>query len=132
EWTIPILLHGRLAAVFLDFVLDAGSRLGTDRFSQIKTALATHTVGKRDAPPLSRLLVVADTLHVTSKNDAPEESDIGEAGDTWHHRIESACAADPSLAKAYRLCIEARVEHLHQIGITPAEETLQILADAPR
>lgn len=129
EWTIPILLHGRLAAVFLDFVLDASSRLGTDRFSQIKTALATHTVGKRDAPPLARLLVVADTLHVTSRANESEESDIGERGDTWHYRIETACAADPSLVKAYRLCIEARIEDLHQTGVTPAEETLQILVD---
>jgi len=50
--------------------------------------------------------------------------------DEWHHRIKAACAADPSLVTAYRLCIEARVEHLCRLGVTPAEETLHILQEA--
>jgi HD superfamily phosphohydrolase YqeK len=129
EWTSPILLHGRLAAVFLDFVLDAGSRLGTDRFSQIKMALATHTVGMWNAPPLARLLVVADTLHVTSKDLKSCERTI--AGQ-WHQQIEKACTDDPRLVAAYGLCIQARVEHLDHLGVTPAEETLKIAEETRR
>ena len=115
EWTIPILLHGRLAAVFRDFVLDASSRLGAERFSQIKLALATHTVGMRDAPPLSRLLVVADTLHVTSRNVEP-----GGGSGAWHHRLEQSCREDPSLAAAYDLCIRARVATIHDPAVVRA------------
>jgi len=129
EWTIPILLHGRLAAVFLDFVLDASSRLGTDRFSQIKMALATHTVGMRNAPPLARLLVVADTLHVTSKDLKAWERTIG---GQWHQQIAQACTDDPRLVAAYGLCIQARVEHLDHLGVTPADETLTIAEETRR
>jgi hypothetical protein len=91
------------------------------------TALATHTVGKRAAPLLARLLVVSETPgHVAKdENGAGSISD-----DECHHRIKAACAADPSLVTAYRLCIEARVEHLCRLGVTPAEETLHILQEA--
>jgi HD superfamily phosphohydrolase YqeK len=131
EWRIPILLHGRLAAAFLDFVLDAYSRLGGDRFSQIRHALATHTVGKRNAPPLSRLLVVADTLQVLSKDVESKENGAREHSGRWLPCIKDACAADPSLVKVYWLCMQARVEHLHHIGTTPAEETLRVVHEHP-
>jgi hypothetical protein len=51
EWTIPILLHGRLAAVFLDLALDARTRLGSDRFALLERALGSHTTGEHEPLP---------------------------------------------------------------------------------
>ena len=123
EWTTPVLLHGRLAAVFLDRILDARSRLGSDRFTVIERALATHTIGERDAPALSRLLVVADTLDALAGADDPART----ANTEWRRRIDEASSSEPDLIEAYRLCIEARIEYLNRIGTTPGEATSELL-----
>jgi HD superfamily phosphohydrolase YqeK len=129
EWTIPILLHGRLAAVFLDLVLDARTRLGSDRFAPIERALGSHTTGEKDAPPLSRLLVVADTLEVMSRDEFDGKPSCEFAD------IEASLHTDPDLNEAYGLAIKARLRHLDRIGTTPADRTIALAGanvDAPR
>jgi HD superfamily phosphohydrolase YqeK len=116
EWTTPILLHGRLAALFLDLVLDAPNRLGSDRFAPIVRALGTHTTGQGEPPPLARLLFISDTHQIL----------VRLTGEQWRERqreIECAAGEDPSLYCAYRLCLDARIALLDSIGRTPAVNT---------
>jgi HD superfamily phosphohydrolase YqeK len=119
EWTTPILLHGRLAALFLDLVLNARSRLGVDRFEQIEQALGSHTTGQKDPPALARLLFVSDTLELLGKAKR-EGRHLGHSLED----VERAATNDSSLRDAYRLCVQARVEVLDSTGKTPATDTL--------
>ncbi len=71
EWANPLLLHGALAAHVLAQQYEAGVVLGQERWQRIESMLRRHTVGRKDAPAVERLFVLADALARDPEPDTP-------------------------------------------------------------
>ena len=110
EWRNPVLLHGRLAARYLELGLSARDMLGERRFERVRFAIESHTLGvsefeeqnpdrDNEARILARVLCLADD---SSHADAA------------HFALD---AKEPGLFMlTYQLCLREQEQRLVKIG----------------
>jgi AAA ATPase domain/TIR domain len=119
EWHNPILLHGMLAARWLDCDLGAGRIIGDARLQRVSVAMETHTVGAPDledafVKPFVWTVHLADTFAVLS-----EDPDL--------ERVWALAFEQGGLERAYAMVYALRARRLRADGkfVSPSTELLE-------